>query len=104
MQSKSPQSTEKATETLGRVTGRRRALFIGINYYGQRGELKGCINDVHNIKNFLTKNFRIDEIMVLTDDQTDPKKIPTRGNILAAFRWLRNGAKVKDVYHMICTY
>lgn len=96
LSSKSPQSTEKATESLGKVTGRRRALFIGINYYGQKGELRGCINDVQNIKNFLTKNFRIDEIMVLTDDQTDPKKIPTRANILAAFRWLRNGAKAGD--------
>lgn len=67
------------------VTGRRRALFIGINYYGQKGELKGCINDVHNIKNFLTKNFKIDEVLVLTDDQTDVTKIPTRNNILSAF-------------------
>jgi len=78
------------------VTGRRRALFIGINYYGQKGELKGCINDVHNIKNFLTKNFKIDEVLVLTDDQTDSSKIPTRKNILSAFRWLREGAKAGD--------
>jgi hypothetical protein len=28
LSSKSPQSTEKATESLGKVTGRRRALFI----------------------------------------------------------------------------
>ena len=56
------------------VTGRRRALFIGINYYGQKGELKGCINDVHNIKNFLTKNFKIDEVLVLTDDQSDSSR------------------------------
>lgn len=34
-------STEKATEALGQVTGRRKALFIGINYFGQNGELKG---------------------------------------------------------------
>lgn len=41
LNSKSPQSTESATETMGDVTGRRRALFIGINYYGQKGELRG---------------------------------------------------------------
>lgn len=27
-------------------TGRRKALLIGINYFGQSGELGGCINDV----------------------------------------------------------
>jgi len=95
-------STEQATESLGQVNGRRKALFIGINYYGQNGELRGCINDVHNIKNFLSKNYRIDEVLVLTDDQTsNPRKMPTRQNILAAFRWLRNGAKSGDslIFH-----
>ncbi|KAL7529917.1 hypothetical protein ACHAWF_003159 [Thalassiosira exigua] len=56
----------------------------------------GCINDVHNIKNFLTKNYRIDEMLVLTDDQKDSSCIPTRKNILAAFRWLRNGVRAGD--------
>ena len=80
-------STEKATEALGQVTGRRKALFIGINYYGQNGELKGCINDVHNIKKFLSQNYHIDEMLILTDDQTsNPSKMPTRKNILAAFK------------------
>lgn len=63
--------------------------------------IQGCINDVHNIKKFLSSNYRIDEIMVLTDDSKDPKKIPTRKNILAAFRWLRNGVKAGDslIFH-----
>lgn len=94
--SKTPQSTERATEKLGTVTGRRRAVFIGINYFGQKGELRGCINDVKNIKQFLTTHFRVDEYLVLTDDQKDPKCIPTRQNILSAFRWLRDGARAGD--------
>ncbi|CAK9781350.1 unnamed protein product [Cutaneotrichosporon oleaginosum] len=36
-------------------TGRRRALLIGINYRGQKGELRGCINDVINLRNFLPR-------------------------------------------------
>ena len=36
---------------------RKKALLIGINYIGQRGELKGCINDVHNIKDLLMSRF-----------------------------------------------
>lgn len=96
LSSKAPQSTEQATETLGTVTGKRRALFIGINYFGQQGELRGCINDVHNIKGFLSRTYRIDEVLVLTDDQKDPNCIPTRKNIITAFRWLRRGAKAGD--------
>ena len=30
--------------------GVRRAVLIGINYTGQQGELRGCHNDVKNIK------------------------------------------------------
>ena len=29
------------------------ALLIGINYYGTSAELRGCINDVNNINNYL---------------------------------------------------
>jgi hypothetical protein len=71
-------------------------LFIGINYKGQKGELRGCINDVHNIKAFLEANYPMDEIRVLTDDQTDPSCIPTRANMIAGFQWLRAGAQAGD--------
>lgn len=89
--------TEKATETLSDISGRRRALFIGINYTGQKGELRGCINDVKNIRAFLSSTYTIHETLTLTDDQTsDPSKLPTRANLLAGFRWLREGAKSGD--------
>lgn len=88
--------TETATESLGSITGRRKALFIGINYTGQQGELRGCINDVKNITAFLSSNYRIDESRTLTDDQTDPSLLPTRANLLAGFRWLRDGARAGD--------
>lgn len=35
--------------------GRKRALLIGINYFGSSSELNGCIHDVHNLKEFLIK-------------------------------------------------
>ena len=34
----------------------KRALLVGINYYGTNNKLNGCINDVENINNFLLKN------------------------------------------------
>jgi hypothetical protein len=85
---------ETPTGQLGQVTGRRKALFIGINYTGQQGELRGCLNDVKNIRAFLESHYKIDEEKVLTDD--NPSNMPTRENILAGFKWLRDGAQAGD--------
>ncbi|KAJ3285401.1 Ca(2+)-dependent cysteine protease [Borealophlyctis nickersoniae] len=89
-------------EWLGLPLGKRKALFVGINYYGQQGELKGCINDVHNVKNWLMKNypFRPDEILILTDDQKDPTRIPTKANLLAAMQWLVRDARPGDAFFL----
>lgn len=78
-------------------SGRRRALCIGINYRGQENELRGCINDAKNVRNFLMRNnYRSSEITILTEDTNDPRMLPTRHNILGAMRWLVHGAKAHD--------
>lgn len=79
-------------------TGKRKALLIGINYFRQKGELRGCINDVRNLSAFLmNKNrFRREDMVILTDDQSDPRSVPTRQNILRAMAWLVNGAEPND--------
>lgn len=41
--------------------GTRRALLVGINYVGQKGQLSGCHNDVGNIKDYLTERQGFDE-------------------------------------------
>ncbi|KAF8628785.1 hypothetical protein AX15_003724 [Amanita polypyramis BW_CC] len=81
-----------------KCTGRRKALCIGINYSGQRNELKGCINDALNMRKFLMQNyrFRSSEIMILTDDGRDPRRHPTRQNMLAGMQWLVEGARPHD--------
>ncbi|KAI8815245.1 peptidase C14, caspase domain-containing protein [Cladochytrium replicatum] len=81
------------------ITGKRRALFIGINYVGTKAELKGCVNDVKNVHAFVTKQ-PYQEALILTDDQQDPSKIPTRANILNAFRWLIAGAQPGDAFFL----
>lgn len=62
----------------------KHALLVGINYFGQQGELRGCINDVENIKDILiSKLGYLDEnIVILTDDQGDVEKRPTAMNIM----------------------
>lgn len=62
-------------------SGRRRALLIGINYVGQKGELTACHNDCSNIREYLINvhGFREDEMLVLMDDGVHQE--PTKQNI-----------------------
>ena len=73
--------------------------LIGINYFGQGGELRGCINDVNNIKSLIkTRGFSEDPscMVILTDDQRDPQYQPTRDNIIQGMHWLVDGAQPND--------
>lgn len=78
--------------------GRKRALLIGINYFGTSAELKGCINDVENIKQFLVTlyNFNEQDMVILTDNQTNPQNIPTKQNIIRAMQWLVHDSRPND--------
>ncbi|KAG2200326.1 hypothetical protein INT46_002366 [Mucor plumbeus] len=86
---------------LSNCQGRKRALLIGINYFGTSNELKGCINDVHNIKAFLVQlyNFREADMVILTDDQADPRHVPTKRNIIEAMQWLVRDSRPNDSGH-----
>jgi hypothetical protein len=79
-------------------SGKRKALLIGINYFGQDGELRGCINDVHNVSAFLVEKYgyKREDMVILTDDQPNPAMQPTRANIIRAMGWLVNGAQAND--------
>ncbi|CAG8452953.1 3180_t:CDS:10 [Scutellospora calospora] len=80
---------------------RKKALLIGINYFNTKAELKGCINDVHNVKRFLIElyGFRETDMLILTDEQSDPTRVPVRGNIIAAMKWLVLDARPNDSGH-----
>lgn len=79
-------------------TGRRKALLIGINYFNQRGQLRGCINDVRNMSAYLVENFgyKREDMVILTDDQQNPMSQPTKQNILRAMHWLVKDAQPND--------
>jgi hypothetical protein len=77
------------------ANGRKKALLIGINYFGTRNELKGCINDVRNMQQFVNRH-GYNETLILTDDQQNPTFQPTRANISQAMRWLVGGARYGD--------
>ncbi|KAI1186265.1 caspase domain-containing protein [Nemania serpens] len=79
-------------------TGKRKALFIGINYFGQDAELAGCINDTKNLSTFLMENYsyKREDMIILTDDQQDPRLVPTKANIIRALEWLVRDAQPND--------
>jgi len=79
-------------------TGRRKALLIGINYIGSKHALKGCINDVKNIKQFLLQHGYKEEDMVILTDDLAPESQPTRANMLRGMQWLIKEAKPDDSY------
>ncbi|CAJ0837868.1 12340_t:CDS:2 [Entrophospora sp. SA101] len=82
-------------------SGKKKSLLIGINYYNTPYALKGCINDVQNIKKFIINTYGFSEsnMLIMTDDQLDPSKIPTRENLLNAMKWLVSGAQKDDSGH-----
>ncbi|KAF9477283.1 hypothetical protein BDN70DRAFT_116374 [Pholiota conissans] len=82
-----------------RCTGRKKAVCIGINYVGQRDELKGCANDARNMRDFLIKNygFKDQDILLLIDDshgRGSPR--PTRKEMFHAMGWLVSNAQPHD--------
>jgi hypothetical protein len=84
-------------------TGRRKALLIGINYFGQKGQLRGCINDVKNLSTYLkeTHGYQREDMVCLTDDQQNPMSQPTKANMIRAMHWLVKDARPNDslVFH-----
>ncbi|WWC69796.1 metacaspase-1 [Kwoniella pini CBS 10737] len=95
-----PQTGEMAQAYFeySKCNGTRKALLIGINYFGTTGELAGCINDVHNVQKFICERFgyRPADIVMLTDDVNDPRTLPTRDNIIRGMQWLVEGAQKDD--------
>ncbi|KAI0260772.1 caspase domain-containing protein [Gloeopeniophorella convolvens] len=81
-----------------RCTGRRKAVCVGINYTGSSNELQGCVNDARNIYQFIMQHHRYphENIIVLTDDNPDPRSHPTRKNLINAMRWLVEDASPDD--------
>lgn len=68
----------------------RKALLIGCNYVNSSAELRGCINDVISVKQFLMQEhgFLESEIKIMTDLVPVVADRPTKANILRNLSWL----------------
>ncbi|OMP09496.1 Peptidase C14, caspase catalytic [Corchorus olitorius] len=76
----------------------KRAVLCGITYNNWKYKLKGTINDVRNMRELLITRFGYPRecIRVLTEEETDPRFIPTRKNIEDSLRWLVNDCRSGD--------
>jgi len=81
-----------------KCTGRKKALCVGINYIGMNEQLSGCINDARNVRSFLIQHcgYKSEDIVLLTDDATNPRQLPTRQNMLDGMKWLVQSAHKHD--------
>ncbi|XP_072988949.1 metacaspase-1 [Typha latifolia] len=83
--------------------GKKKAVICGISYRHTRHELKGCINDAKCMRYLLINRFHFPEssIIMLTEEETDPDKIPTKHNLRMALYWLIQGCQPGDslVFH-----
>ena len=78
---------------------KKRALLVGVNYFGTEAELNGCINDVRTMRAFLQQQgFETEAMRCLTDDAYQPQLQPTKANILQGMKWLVSGAAPGDVF------
>ncbi|MDA2918884.1 caspase family protein [Desulfobacterota bacterium AH_259_B03_O07] len=70
----------------------QRALLVGINDYKGISDLRGCLNDVTNMRNILKTylGFTNKDIRVLVDDRA------TKENILYRLKWMVKKAKPGD--------
>lgn len=66
----------------------KKALLIGINYIKSDAELKGCINDVKNMYNFLVNRcgYLPKDIRILTEEAG--RTLPNKANMEESIRWL----------------
>lgn len=80
-------------------SGRKKALLIGINYPGTKAALRGCINDVVMMRDFLLKQGFENSpytMVCLVDNTQDPRFMPTKANIIKGIQWLIAGAAPGD--------
>lgn len=78
-------------------------MICGISYKPSRDKLSGSINDAKCMRYLLINKFQFspDSILMLTEEESDPYRIPTKHNIRMALYWLVTGCQPGDslVFH-----
>ncbi|CAK7328479.1 unnamed protein product [Dovyalis caffra] len=82
----------------GARPSRKRALLIGVTYMKSKHELKGTIIDVKRIRSLLLDTFKFprENILVLTEEESEPAFVPTKKSIENSFKWLVDDCQAGD--------
>lgn len=79
---------------------RRKALLIGINYFGTKHQLNGCINDAKNMREYLVRDRGFSashhDMVVMTDapENRGTPFEPTGANMMAVSNFCPQGDDV----------
>ncbi|MFS7985702.1 hypothetical protein Hanom_Chr11g01001681 [Helianthus anomalus] len=78
--------------------GKKRAVLCGITYNGHRKKLEASVHNVRSMQQLLVNKlgFPNASILVLTEEESDRSRIPTKRNIQAALQWLVRGCQPGD--------
>ncbi|XP_024964358.1 metacaspase-3-like [Cynara cardunculus var. scolymus] len=80
------------------VHGKKRAVLCGVTYNGHKKKLEASVHNVRSMQQLLQNKlgFPSASIRVLTEEESDPSRIPTKCNIEEALRWLVQGCQSGD--------
>ncbi|KAI7741304.1 hypothetical protein M8C21_009371 [Ambrosia artemisiifolia] len=78
--------------------GRKRAVLCGITYNGHKKKLEASVHNVRCMQELLVNKlgFPNASIRVLTEEESDRSKFPTKRNIQDALQWLVQGCQPGD--------
>ncbi|KAD2393050.1 hypothetical protein E3N88_40027 [Mikania micrantha] len=75
----------------------KRAVLCGVTYKGHRKTLPASVNNVRRMHRLLLKlGFPNASIRILTEEESDLTRTPTRNNIRTAMEWLTKGSRSGD--------
>lgn len=81
---------------------KKRALIIGCNYRGTKGELRNCINDARAYRRLAIDTYAFpEENICYMVDNGESDRIPTYVNIIAAMQWLVDGVNAGDTLFFV---
>ncbi|OMO94790.1 Peptidase C14, caspase catalytic [Corchorus capsularis] len=80
------------------VHSSKRAVLCGVSYKNSSYELDGCVHDARLMRAFLISEFKFPEssIILLSEEESDLNRRPTKYNMRTALRWLVLGCEAGD--------
>ncbi|KAK9069529.1 hypothetical protein SSX86_011433 [Deinandra increscens subsp. villosa] len=91
-------ATQYKQELSSQNHGRKRAVLCGITYNGHKKKLEASVHNVQSMQQLLVKKlgFPNDSILILTEEESNRSRIPTKRNILVSLQWLVKGSQSGD--------